>query len=350
MSNQHRAKVGIVRIQKDETIESCVRKGLNLIEAKKPTSDATIVIKPNLCRAMSPETGATTDTRIVEALVKILREQAPNCTIAIVESDTNVRTAEEVFDRMGYVELAEQHNVKLINLTKDRKFSVEVPIYSRNVNFPMTLMNCDRFISVAKMKTYRPFHKITCNMKNLFGCIPAKHKVSLHTFQPELTTGLGILLNPDLCIVDGITAMEGFGPIGGKPKPMNLMVFGNNIFSTDFVVAEIMGFEPRKVPMIKCAMKHVNGVDDVEVRGEPIDSVRSRFDYSSPALEISLAEFVERLGLATIRFGTRIKEFGDSAYRNPFLFVEQHMPRFIFYRLREWAWKRYRKRAVTSLA
>lgn len=350
MDNLRKAQVGIVSVGVPDSIEFSLRKALNLIESRALPSHATVVIKPNLCRPMSPETGATVDTRIIEALIRILRKQEHSCKIVIVESDTNVRSAEEVFDRQGYFDLANQYDIKLVNLTKDRRFPVTVPVYNKSISFPYTLMSCDYFISVAKMKTYRPYHRITCNMKNLFGCVPQKYKVSLHPFLPELTTGLCLLLNPDLCIVDGIIGMEGAGPISGKPKQMNLLICGNDPISTDFVVAKIVGFNPYRVPMIRCAMRHgVARVDNIEVRGKQVEEVCSKFDYRAP-IEVLLMEFIGRCGLAMVRLSSRIKDFADTAYPNPLLFADKYVPRFIFYRLRAWAVKRYRKRGSIPLS
>lgn len=340
-----RAQIGIVDVEDEASIEAALIRAVNLIDVRKPPPNSTVVIKPNLCRAMSPESGATVDTRIVEVLVKILKEKEPSCKIAIVESDTYVRDAEEVFDRLGYVDLAKHYGVELVNLTDDEKYSVAIPFYNRNILFPHTLMKCEYFVSVAKLKTYRPYLRITCTMKNLFGCVPRKHKASFHPFLPELTTGLCTLLKPDLCVVDGIICMEGEGPISGKPKPMNLLLCGNDVVGTDFVAAKIMGFNPRKVPLIKYALEHgVGQVSNIEVRGKKLEDVRTYFEYKSPAFEISLLNFLSRCGLVFVRFGHRIRDFGDVAYSNPPLFVERHVPHFLFYRLRTWAMKRYKKR------
>lgn len=54
-----------------------------------------------------------------------------------------------------------------------------------------------------------------------------------------------------LSIVDGIIAGEGNGPMEADAKPCGVLLAGTNPFAVDFVAAELMGFDWRKVPMIR---------------------------------------------------------------------------------------------------
>ena len=55
------------------------------------------------------------------------------------------------------------------------------------------------------------------------------------------------------CVVDGIVAGEGVGPIYADPKPCGLVIAGGNPVAVDVVSAELMGFDYRQLPMLNQA-------------------------------------------------------------------------------------------------
>ncbi len=54
-----------------------------------------------------------------------------------------------------------------------------------------------------------------------------------------------------LSIVDGIVAGEGNGPMEADAKPCGVLLAGTNPFAVDLVAARLMGFDWRKLPMIR---------------------------------------------------------------------------------------------------
>ena len=56
-------------------------------------------------------------------------------------------------------------------------------------------------------------------------------------------------------VVDGIIAGEGNGPMEPDPKPIGVLVSGNNPVAIDTVVGTIMGFDVSKIPTINNAYK-----------------------------------------------------------------------------------------------
>jgi uncharacterized protein (DUF362 family) len=57
------------------------------------------------------------------------------------------------------------------------------------------------------------------------------------------------------CIVDGIVAGEGEGPLEPTAKPVGMLVGGANSATVDAVVARLMGFDYRQIPVIREAFK-----------------------------------------------------------------------------------------------
>jgi uncharacterized protein (DUF362 family) len=52
------------------------------------------------------------------------------------------------------------------------------------------------------------------------------------------------------CLVDGIVAMEGEGPMGGDPVEAGVVLAGTDPVAVDAVAARIMGFDPARIPTI----------------------------------------------------------------------------------------------------
>ena len=71
-------------------------------------------------------------------------------------------------------------------------------------------------------------------------------RAGFYPFMSKVLTDLNLVYKPDLCIIDGIPAMEGFGPTDGTPFLTNLLIMGNDPVATDSVAAQIMGFNPRQ--------------------------------------------------------------------------------------------------------
>jgi uncharacterized protein (DUF362 family) len=51
-----------------------------------------------------------------------------------------------------------------------------------------------------------------------------------------------------LAIVDAVTAMEGDGPLMGKPRHVGCLAMGADVVATDATCAGIMGLNPEKIP------------------------------------------------------------------------------------------------------
>jgi len=295
--------VSIVKLHEGD-IRNAVVKAIDFLGGVELPPSCNVVVKPNLCTFMGPESGATTDVRIVEALIEILNDQNPE-NIFVVESRSFSGTAPEKFKRLGYTRLEEKFdNVKLVNLDKDRIYKVRFPEneYLKDVKLPETILKSNYFVSVAKLKTSVQ-QRITCVLKNQFGCIPGS-KGHHHPRLSQAIADINYVLKPDLCIIDGIYAMQGSGPIDGNPKRMDLIIAGTNPVATDTVAARVMRFNPKSVPHLKKATKRgLGSMNDIELVGEDLEDVKSSF------------EFIPSRAFLALRIGDYIKRMADRMYK-----------------------------------
>lgn len=278
--------------------------------------DASVLIKPNLCTFMGPETGATTDVRLVEALIQLFNDLEPTCRIAVVESKSQSGEAPDKFRRLGYEVLEKKYdNVRLVNLDDQRLYALDENIYDEQIRIPEIFLESNYFVSVAKLKTSDQ-QRISCVFKNQFGCIPGR-KEKYHPWLSQVIVDVNHALTPDLCIIDGVFAMEGRGPTSGKSKRMDLLIVGKNPVATDTVAAQLMGIKPENVPHLKEAAKRGMGrMDPIRMEGENLGNVAENF-RAIPSYVFALfrlESFFQRMGSQIRRSGVLMHIMGAFLY------------------------------------
>ena len=252
-----------------------------------------VIIKPNLCALKPPETGATTDVKVVEALIKIIKREEPTAKIYIVESDTHIRDTWKAFELLGFLRLREKYGVELINLTEEELVEVNIDDghFFQKIHVPKILTGEKLLISAAKLKTHSS-EKMTCSLKNLFGLLPEKNKYIYHPHLNKVLFDIMRIFNPALNVVDGIYAMEGGGPIGGKVRKAGVLVVGDNVIATDIIAAKLMGFGPLEIPHLEYAIKHLKvNIEEIEVYGDSIRSLNFKF---IPKTSFLVRRFIEK--------------------------------------------------------
>jgi len=267
--------VSLVQTQGSEKeIRDSIIKALDLVDFHSKTKVKSVVIKPNLCYYWNASTGYTTDPRVVAGIIDWVRERCgADSDIQIVEADATAMRTKHAFLVLGYEKLAREKNVKLFNLSSDDVSEKKVEVSGREITFkvPQSLLNCDLFINVPKLKIMRQT-KITCAFKNLFGCIASPRKIVYHPFLNEAIVGINKILRPDLTIVDGVVALGRF------PVKLGLIMASTDPFSIDWVASQIMGYNPSRISFLKVAMKEKVGTPEgIIIRGESIASFKKIF-------------------------------------------------------------------------
>lgn len=278
---------------------------LNPKVPKKPK----IIIKPNLNILRGPESGMTTDVRVVDALIRILNENYEAKKIAVVESNSWNRLANEAFLRLGYATLPKIYkNVKLVNLSTTRTVKVLLPHHThfKFLRLPRIFFNYDYFITIPKLKTMFPT-RITCALKNQFGCIPLRFKGKYHPYLDDILANLNLLLRPDLCVVDGLFGRD------VEPRGVGVLILSNDPVATDAVAAQIMGLSPRKVRhLVLCNNLGIGKMDGIHLtldgqKVKDLNLVQKRFKHSN-SLFIYLAGF----GYSIVKMADGLSDLGTS--------------------------------------
>lgn len=238
--------VGLVDVTRYDRLTEAVEQALRLIHFDLNKRFSKIAIKPNLCYYWKSSAGETTDPKLIEAIVDVLRLHGTSDDIYLVESDATVMKTKHAFRMLGYEKLAKKKNLKLTNLSQDTLLPARTDATTsvfKHIKIPETLATADLFISVPKLKLH-PLPGLTCALKNQFGCIPFEKKITFHKKLNEVIALINKLLTPDLILVDGIISK------GRTPKRLDLIMAGQDPVAVDFIAAKIAGLNPKRIKHI----------------------------------------------------------------------------------------------------
>ena len=258
----------------EEEIKNSIGEALDLIDFKPKGSVKFVDIKVNLCYYWPAATGYTTDPRVVAGVIDCVRERCgADVHIRVVEADATAMRTKHAFLMLGYEKLAQEKKVELFNLSTDSVDEKKVCVNGHEITFqvPLSLLKSDLFINVPKLKIMRDT-KITCALKNIFGCIASRRKIVYHPILNEAIVGINKILHPNLTIVDGLIALGRF------PVELGLIMTSADPFSIDWVASQIMGYAPPRIGFLRIAAKEEVGCPEgIIIRGESLDMFRKRF-------------------------------------------------------------------------
>ena len=142
--------------------------------------------------------------------------------------------------------------------------------------FADSVLQADLLVSMPKLKTHH-WAGMTLSMKNLFGIVPGlkygwpKNFLHWHGIY-ESIIDINSTIRSHFAIVDGIVGMEGNGPIQGAPKPVGVLVFGDDPVAVDATCVRVAGFNPEKIEYLRRAGDFLGNLEEAQIQqiGEPL--------------------------------------------------------------------------------
>lgn len=266
--------VSLVKLEEPEvSLDRAINNAIDLTQFKFSKSTKNIVIKPNLCYYWDYSTGHTTDPKFVGTLIDVIRSRtSPTVKINIVESDASAMKCKYAFPMLGYEKLAKQKSVELVNLTQDKAAKTSVSISNNSHEFlvPQTIAEADVLINVPKIR-YMPGVKISCALKNIYGCNPYPKKFRYHPWLDEAIVCLNKIMRPDLCLLDAIIVR------GVQTLKLGLVMASTDPVAFDAAASRIAGINPKSVEHIVLAWKEGIGNLRFTTRSEELDYFTNQF-------------------------------------------------------------------------
>ncbi|MFN9457644.1 MAG: DUF362 domain-containing protein [Acidobacteriota bacterium] len=140
---------------------------------------------------------------------------------------------------------------------------------------PNTLLAADVVISMPKIKTHH-WAGVTLSLKNLFGVVPGSvygwpknilHWQGIDNSIVELASTVPI----HYVIADGVDAMEGNGPLHGRRKDLDCLVFSNDPVAADATCCRLMSIPLAKIcHLLKASSLGNTRSSELEPLGESV--------------------------------------------------------------------------------
>lgn len=263
-----------IRENSGNSMKQAILESLDLIDYSFERDVKTVVIKPNLCYYWDYSTGQTTDPKFVAGLIDLLREKiSKDMDIAIVESDASAMKCKYAFKMLNYEKLSGDHTVRLVNLSEEETRTREVTAGTQKFQLavPRIIEEADLKINLPKIKYAMEEIKITCALKNIYGCNPYPQKFEYHSKLGETIVALNKAMKFDLCIIDGNIVS------GVQPQRIGLVMASKDPVAIDAAAARIAGVNPNTMKYLKLAAEEGLGNINFAESGIPLDYFKAKY-------------------------------------------------------------------------
>ncbi len=140
---------------------------------------------------------------------------------------------------------------------------------------PKIIKQADLRINIAHIKYTVDPRKITCALKNIYGCNPFRNKYKYHSDLGNVIVALNKAMKFDLCLIDNNVAA------GVQPCQMGLVMASTDPVALDTAAAKIAWLDPYKIPYLALAEREHLGKRAYTAIGEPIQDFRAIYPKRS---------------------------------------------------------------------
>lgn len=255
-----------------------------------------VLIKINTVIPVAANAGFTTDPRMLEALIELVKEQKPS-RIQIGERCAMGADTMKAMIECGIVEVADRTGVELCPFEHAafEMYKIDRPISFNEFPVPKPVLEADAYIGLPKMKVH--VHTVfTGAMKLQFGNLPDYdwmvkcHRDDIYQKIVNLTRAA----NPKWFVMDSLYACQGNGPFSPKSDDLiedfNTICGGPDPVAVDTICEALMDWEEPGYNVPSTVLGAAEGLgtnlmDEIELTGAPIESVKRRFRRPNTMLQ-----------------------------------------------------------------
>ena len=279
-----RSVVGLLAASSyDVDLADLISRGLDVLQP--PVKGCRVLLKPNLIEYEADTVINTNPLVVAGAAVAFLRAGASE--VIVGEGPGHRRDVEYLLFASGLEEHLRELRVRFVDLNHDDVKAVRLRSRFaglRELWLPVEALRADLVVSVAKLKTHH-WVGMTSSMKNLFGIVPGAvygwpknllHVQGIH----ESILDINATIRSGFSIVDAIVAMEGDGPIMGRPRPLGFLAMGQDPVAVDATCARVIGLDPDRIGYLSEAARFLGNADErrIDQAGELPARFRARFE------------------------------------------------------------------------
>jgi uncharacterized protein (DUF362 family)/NAD-dependent dihydropyrimidine dehydrogenase PreA subunit len=280
-----RSKVAIVRCETydESAVYDALKAGIDSVGglASVVRKGEKILLKPNVLAGARPEEVVNTHPSVFKAMIDLLLEYE----VRVAYGDSPAFEKPETgLTRSGLKAVADGYGLVIGDFERGRSLELKDPLVCGRFEIANAVAESDGIISLSKMKTHM-LTRITGAVKNQFGCVYGMNKSAFHVRLPnpvdfsKMLVDLDRLLKPRLYVMDAVLAMEGNGPRGGNPVPMNCLIVSTDPVAVDATFCRMVGLDPRFVPTVVWGHKSGRGTclaEEIDYTLEPFEKFVNR--------------------------------------------------------------------------
>ena len=222
-----------------------------------------VLIKPNLIIPAGVDQPAQTHPAVILAMAKLVREAGAS---PMVGDSPAWGTIDGCLKALGVDQALREMDIPIAPLNKPVRLSID----GVRVGISRAALEADVIINLPKFKAHQQLGA-TFAVKNMFGCVSGKEKAVWHFIRGgsqeafcRMLIGICQKLNPALTVIDGIVAMEGQGPISGRPKPLGFLIGSADPIACEYTCCRLVDMDPDSLPILRTARAMQYGCPDRE--------------------------------------------------------------------------------------
>lgn len=244
-----------------------------------------VLLKPNLVE-YERDTVINTNPAVIGAAIEAFLKLGAK-EVKVGEGPGHRRDTDGLLLASGLYPFLKDTKTQFVDLNLDdiRRMPLQSDFMGiSSLYFAETVLQSDLLVSMPKLKTHH-WAGMTLSMKNMFGIVPGvkygwpKNFLHWHGIH-ESIVDINSTIRSHFSIVDGIVGMEGNGPIQGTPKPVGVLVFGDDPVAVDATCARVVGLKPERIDYLKSAGAFLGNLDLAGIRqlGERLSLVVQPFE------------------------------------------------------------------------
>lgn len=286
-----RAQLDIVKGMIRDVAEKSMGGMKNIVKAGDK-----VFIKINTVVPSPPNNGFTTDPRMLEALIELVKEQKPGHVTVGERCAQGVDTMTAMIG-CGIKDVTDRQGVELLPLEKGEweMYKIDRPISFNEFPVPKAVKEADCYIGLPKMKVH--IHTTLTNaLKLQFGNLPDYdwmarcHRDDIYQKIVNLTRAA----NPTWFVTDSLYACQGNGPFSAYSedliKDFNTILAGSDPVALDTMAEAVMDWDNpgHNAPATVLAASEglgTNNLQDIEVLGIPVSQVKRKFRKQDTILQ-----------------------------------------------------------------
>jgi len=317
---QMKSKVAIVRCNSynQQEVNQAIARGLELLGGVESfvKAEEKILLKVNLLAGDVPEKCVTTHPAVFRAVAE--QFLAAGACLSYGDSP-GFGSSGAAAKKAGITVEADELKLELADFKEGRDVFFEEGNQNKKFFIANGVLDCDGLISLPKMKTHG-LERFTGAVKNQFGCVVGMRKGEFHVKLSDATdfakmlVDLNSYVKPRLYIMDGIIAMEGNGPRGGTPRPMNVILFSTDPIALDATACRMINLNPLFVPTTLVGSETGAGVykeEEIELVGDALKEF------------VCMDFIVERSVVKTIKKGRMVQFLNNRLVAKPYIMKEK---------------------------